>query len=263
MTTAYVSLGSNLGDRLENLARAVDAVAHVPETHVDMVSHAYESAAAYADGPDYLNAVVRVTTGLTPEAFLGYLGEIEERMGRERPSANAPRTIDLDIVLFGDEERTSEDLTIPHPRAAERDFVVTPLLELDPRLTWPDGTPVDRAAATVGAIVRDVGEVPDYGEEHGRPVDADEWVVVAESEFASDVVAGYDAGLALKRAVLEEEGIPFAFDPYEPGTDQDPFGLEMSFRLLVPAEWADRATRLLTEVAAAPADFPEDLGEDE
>jgi len=84
-------------------------------------------------------------------------------------------------------------------------------------------------------------------------------VVVAEGEWAQDAVAGFDAGLRLKREVLESEGIPFAYSPYEPGLDMDPFGMQMSYKLLVPAEYAQTATALLDLVEAAPPQYPAGL----
>lgn len=262
MVTAYIALGSNLGDRLDNLARAVDAIAHVPDTHVEKVSHAYESIPAYAeDQPHYLNAAIEVSTGLEADALLGYLLDLEAEMGRVREAANGPRVIDLDLLLFADEERNSPELTLPHPGIAERDFVVTPLLEIAPRTKLPDGTPLRRSEATVGAVVRDHGAVPDAGAKHNMPIDDVEWEVVSESVWSKDAVSGFDAKLQLDRQVLETEEIPYAFEPFEPGMDMDPFGLSLSFKLLVPESYAQQATELLAAVHAAPPQFPEEFDE--
>ncbi len=263
-TTAFIGLGSNIGDRLGNVSSAVDAIAHLPETHVENVSSAYESAAAYnEEQPTFINAVVEVSTGLAADALLEHLLELETNMGRTREEAKGPRTIDLDLLLFGDEEWNSPGLTIPHPALAERDFVVTPLLEIAPRTTLPDGTPLRRSSASVGPVLRDLGPVPDAGVEHNVPVEDVEWVTVAQSESASDTTAGFDAGLKLKQEVLESEGIPFAYSPYEPGTDMDPFGMQVTFQLLVPAEYAQTAQALLSLVDAAPAVYPPGYGPDE
>jgi len=260
MATAYIGLGSNLGDRLGNLAMAVERIAHLPETHVEEVSHAYESVPAYDESqPDFVNAVAEVTTGLQADALLGYLLEIETEMGRVRESEKGPRVIDLDLLLFGEEEWNSAELVVPHPGLAERDFVVTPLLQIAPRTTLPDGTPLRRSTATVGTVLRDLGEVPDAGESHNVPVEQVTWVVVAESESATGTIAGFDAGLTLKREVLEAEGIPFAYSPYEPGTDMDPFGMQTTFQLMVPEEYAQTAAALLELVEAASPVFPEDF----
>jgi len=257
MTTAYIGLGSNLGDRLGNLGLAVEAIAQIPETHVEEVSRAYESDAAYyEEQPDFVNAVVEVTTGLEADALFDYLQDIEVDMGgRARELNKGPRVIDLDLLLFGDEERNSPNLTLPHPGIAERDFVVTPLLEIAPRTVLPDGTHLRRSAATVGAVLRDLGHVPEAGGAHNMPVEPTDWVTVAESAQATDAVVGFDAALQLKREVLEAEGVPIAFEPYEPGADMDPFGMPIIFKLLVPEEYADKAAALMSEVDAAPVDF--------
>jgi len=263
MVTAYIALGSNLGDRLGNLSRAVDAVAHLPETHVEKVSHAYESSPAYeTDQPHFLNAVLEVSTGLEAEALLGFLMDTEGELGRVREDANGPRVIDLDLLLYADEERDSEELTLPHPGIAERDFVVTPLLEIAPRTKLPDGTALRRSQASVGTVIRDLGAVPDPGVSHNMPIEDVEWEVVSESEWNQDAVSGFDAALQLDRQVLETEGIPFAFEPYEPGTDMDPFGMPQSFRLLVPESYAQQARDLLAAVDAAPIVFPEEFGDE-
>jgi hypothetical protein len=88
------------------------------------------------------------------------------------------------------------------------------------------------------------------------PVEDVEWVVVAEGAWATDTVAGFDAGLQLAREVLETEGIPFAWDPYEPGLEMDPFGMQMSFKLVVPEEYSQTAAAVLKLVDAAPLVYP-------
>lgn len=249
MTTAYIGLGSNVGDRLRFLAHAVDGIAHVPEVHVERVSHAYESDPAYdADQPAFYNAVAEVTTTLTAEGLLTALQAIEEELGRLRERVNGPRTIDLDILLFGDEERVSDELTIPHPGLLERDFVVTPLLEIAPRTTLPDGTHPRRSNTKVGEVVRDLGPVPDVGVEHNLPIDADHWVPVAVNEGPQTSLAGFDAELDFKRSVLEQEGIPYAWQPFAPGVDADLFGRPQVIELVVPAEYYERAASVLESV---------------
>ncbi|NTW28782.1 MAG: 2-amino-4-hydroxy-6-hydroxymethyldihydropteridine diphosphokinase [Coriobacteriia bacterium] len=247
MVAAYIALGSNEGNRILNLSRAIDAIAEIPEMHVERVSHAYESEPAYLrEQRRFANAVAAVSTGLSAEQLLGYLHEIEDSMGRVRGIENGSRVIDLDILLFGDEESTTPELTIPHPRLAERDFVVTPLLDIAPRLHLPDGTRITRDGATEGVVIGDLGEIPDIGVLlHDMPIVADEWVEVASSSARQDATAGWDSALALKREVLEEAGIPYAWDPYEPEMTMDPFGLPRTFRLLVPEADADAARELL------------------
>ena len=260
MTTTYIGIGSNEGDRLLNLAQAIEALSEIPETHVKVASHAYETEPAYlAEQPPYANAVVALETDLEAAQLLGYLQSIESDMGRVRTEPNGPRVIDLDILTFGDDELVSEGLTIPHPGLRERDFVVTPLLEIAPRLHLPDGTRVRHEGATVGRVVDELGPIPDLGRLTNEPVLAQDWVPVAESSREQDVVAGLDAGLQFRREVLEEAGIPYAWDPFEPEATMDPFGMNVTFRLLVPVSDVARASKLLAEVEAAEPIFPPNL----
>ena len=170
MPTAYIAIGSNEGDRLLNLGRAVDALTDLPETRVTAVSHAYESEPAYVvDQPLFANAVAAIETDLEGDQLLEYLQQIENSMGRVRAGENGPRPIDLDILLLGDEESQTAKLTIPHPGLMERDFVVTPLLEIAPRIHLPDGTRVVRDQATFGRVTGDLGAIPDVGALHNDP----------------------------------------------------------------------------------------------
>ncbi len=261
MTTAHISLGSNMGDRISNLSQAIDLLSEVPETHIDRASHMYESEPAYVTDQDaFLNAVAVVETELTSDALLSHLLRIEDEMGRVRESDKGPRVIDLDLLLYGEEERVSDELTLPHPGLAERDFVVTPLLEVSPRLHLPDGSRISRASATVGSVTRDMGPIPDPGEATNEPVFADAWVAVAEGSRDQDVMAGWDSGLLFKREALEEEGIPYAFDPYDPESSMDPFGMPTTFKLLVPQRFAEKAQDLLAALAEAEPIYPEGLG---
>lgn len=265
MTTAYIGLGSNMGDRISNLARAVDEISHVPSTHVEEVSHAYESHAAYEEEqPAFVNAVVEVTTGLSSEDLMTALLGIEDAMGRERRVEKGPRVIDLDLLLFDDEESESDDLILPHPGLLERDFVVTPLLEIAPHVTMPDGTHPRRAKATVGAVVRDLGRVPDAGVEHNMPVEATEWVTVAQSEGPQTTLGGFDAALDFARDVLQQEGIPYAFQPFAPGVEVDILARPQVIELVVPAEYYGRASAILAEVeSATPEESLEEAAEEQ
>ena len=130
----YVGLGANLGEREAALRSALAAIGQLPGTRVTRVSPLYGSAPVDAGGPDYLNAVAEVATTLTPEALLQALQAIEQSAGRERPYRNAPRTLDLDILWFGDQVIDTPTLTVPHPRLHERAFVLYPLAELAPAL---------------------------------------------------------------------------------------------------------------------------------
>ena len=127
--TAWIGLGANLGDARAALCAAVQCIAALPSTHVTQVSSLYGSAPVDASGPDYLNAVVEISTALAPLELLDALQNIELDAGRERPYRNAPRTLDLDIVRFADLTLNTERLTLPHPRSMERAFVLRPLSE--------------------------------------------------------------------------------------------------------------------------------------
>ena len=128
----YVGLGANLGEREAALRQALAALGQCPGTRVLRVSPLYGSAPVDAGGPDYLNAVAEVATTLAPEALLQALQAIEQSAGRERPDRNAPRTLDLAILWFGDQVIDTPLLTVPHPRMAERAFVLRPLADLVP-----------------------------------------------------------------------------------------------------------------------------------
>lgn len=134
VTRLYVGLGANLGDRGEALLQALQAMAAWPHTQLLAVSSLYSSAPVDATGPDYLNAVAALQTTLAPHDLLQALQALELAAGRERPYRNAPRTLDLDILLWGAEQLHSPTLTVPHPRMYERAFVLLPLAELDAAL---------------------------------------------------------------------------------------------------------------------------------
>jgi 2-amino-4-hydroxy-6-hydroxymethyldihydropteridine diphosphokinase len=150
--TAYLSLGSNVGDRRRHLADAIAALgAHGVE--VEAVSSAYETepVGEILEQPDFLNAAVRVRTALEPLELLRICKAIEVELGRMFGGPrHGPRPIDVDILLLGDVELRSEGLTLPHPELAHRRFVLVPLLELDPELTLPDGTRLADALAGLG-----------------------------------------------------------------------------------------------------------------
>lgn len=137
MTTAYLGLGANLGDRLANLQRAVHLLAEVPGLRVARSSRVYETEPVGGpEQPEYLNAVVEVETDLAPHDLLEACLSVETWMGRVRAEPWGPRTIDVDVLTYGDETVDEPDLVIPHPRMHERGFVLVPLAELtaDPRL---------------------------------------------------------------------------------------------------------------------------------
>lgn len=132
--TAFVALGANLGNAARSVEQAVGAIDALPRTRITRRSSLYQSAPVDAAGPDYVNAVIEISTGLPAAELLAALQRIEEASGRERPYRNAPRTLDLDILLFGDRRIDTPTLTIPHPRMGERAFVLLPLAEIAPYL---------------------------------------------------------------------------------------------------------------------------------
>lgn len=138
-STAYIALGSNLGDRRANLAAAVAAIAARPGITVLRVATSIETAAVHSPpcSPAFLNSAAVVMTSLPPEELLATLHEIEASLGRQRHGHNAPRTIDLDLLLYGDCVIHSDTLTLPHPRMHQRRFVLQPLAEIAPAVVHP------------------------------------------------------------------------------------------------------------------------------
>lgn len=135
---AYIGLGSNLGDRLAHLRRAVVELTAYPGVCLEAASSVYETAPqGYLDQPFFLNAVLSVRTCLAPFALLKVMGQIEARHGRQRPIHWGPRTLDLDLLLYGQEQIDTPELVLPHPRLTERAFVLAPLCELAPDLRHP------------------------------------------------------------------------------------------------------------------------------
>jgi 2-amino-4-hydroxy-6-hydroxymethyldihydropteridine diphosphokinase len=134
---AYVGLGSNLGDRAAEIERALAELAVLPATTLIANSSVYRSAPVNAGGDDYFNAIAHLRTTLAPLELLRALQAIEQAHGRQRPFANAPRTLDLDLLLYGAAVLTSDPLTLPHPRLHERAFVLAPLAEIAPALVVP------------------------------------------------------------------------------------------------------------------------------
>jgi len=132
--TAYIALGANLGDAAATLRQAMDGIDAQPQTRVTRRSSLYRTAPVGATGPDYVNAVIEVATGLPAPELLALLQQLEQLAGRERPYRNAPRTLDLDLLRYGSASIDSPALTIPHPRMGERAFVLVPLAEIAPGL---------------------------------------------------------------------------------------------------------------------------------
>jgi 2-amino-4-hydroxy-6-hydroxymethyldihydropteridine diphosphokinase len=128
---AYIGIGANLGNSAEAVGKAAQALSATSGIAQCRASSLYSSAPVESSGPDYTNAVLELQTQLTAPALLAVLQSIEQQAGRERPYRNAPRTLDLDLLLFGDAHIHSPTLTVPHPRMWDRAFVVLPLAELE------------------------------------------------------------------------------------------------------------------------------------
>ena len=154
MTTVYLGLGSNLGDRAAHLRAALAALTGLPGTTVWRVSALYESAPwGVTDQPAFLNAVAAVTTDLAPHDLLRSVKQIEQEAGRRAGPRWGPRPLDIDLLLYDDQQVDSPDLVIPHPRLAARRFVLAPLADLRP--TWTDA-----AGRSIDALLLAVADQP-------------------------------------------------------------------------------------------------------
>jgi 2-amino-4-hydroxy-6-hydroxymethyldihydropteridine diphosphokinase len=136
--TAYIGLGANIGDPAKQIRAAIAALGEIPGTRVTRASSLWRSApVGYAAQPDFVNAVAEIQTVQEPRPLLGELLAIEKRFGRERSFANAPRMLDLDLLLYGARTVAEEGLSVPHPRMHERAFVLAPLVEIAPGVEIP------------------------------------------------------------------------------------------------------------------------------
>jgi 2-amino-4-hydroxy-6-hydroxymethyldihydropteridine diphosphokinase len=138
LVNVYAGLGANLGHARQSIDSAILALGKLPETLLVGRSSFYQSAPFQADGPDYTNAVVHLRTRLNAIDLLRAFQSVEDLAGRERPYRNAPRTLDIDLLLYGDGNIQSPKLQVPHPRMNERAFVLLPLSELAPELVTTD-----------------------------------------------------------------------------------------------------------------------------
>lgn len=134
---AYIGIGANLGDASANVDDALARLAALPDSRLLASSSKYRTAPIDSSGDDYINAVACIDTPLEAPALLAALHAIELAHGRERPYRNAPRTLDLDILLYGDQVIDLPSLHVPHPRMLERAFVLVPLLEIAPQVLVP------------------------------------------------------------------------------------------------------------------------------
>ncbi len=151
MSKAFVALGSNLAGNLDSptsqVIRAFQSIDNLPKTKLIKKSSLYQSAPmGYSNQPDFINAAAEISTQLSPEKLLDALLNIENKAGRERPFANAPRELDLDLLLYDDLIMQTKKLTLPHPRMLERSFVLLPLAEIAPELIIPNGGNVVKLA---------------------------------------------------------------------------------------------------------------------
>ena len=162
LAEVYIGLGSNLNFPALQIQRAISALTKLPATRLSRIAPYYKSIAI---GPgvqaDYINTVAGIATALSPQRLLRELQSIENRLGRKRPVRWGPRVIDLDILIYGKLMVNSKILTIPHPRLAQRNFVLYPLADIAPKLVLPDQTSLQQLLANCSAegIVRlGVGE---------------------------------------------------------------------------------------------------------
>ncbi|MCM5678020.1 2-amino-4-hydroxy-6-hydroxymethyldihydropteridine diphosphokinase [Schlegelella sp. S2-27] len=159
MVPAYVGLGANLGDALATLRAAVAALQSLPGVAAARASAVYRTAPFDAAGPDFLNAVVRLECRHTAHELFEQLRAIEHAHGRQRPYRHAPRTLDLDLLLWGDAQISTADLIVPHPRMHQRAFVLVPLAELAPCVKIPgQGELAPLLATAAGQPIERTGE---------------------------------------------------------------------------------------------------------
>jgi 2-amino-4-hydroxy-6-hydroxymethyldihydropteridine diphosphokinase len=135
--SAYIGIGANLGDARAMVEYAIEKLHSLPQTQFKQSSSLFVTAPIDSSGDDYINAVAALETELDAQTLLEHLQVLELACGRERPYRNAPRTLDLDLLLYGQEVINNEHLTVPHPRMTERAFVLIPLLQLDPFIKIP------------------------------------------------------------------------------------------------------------------------------
>jgi 2-amino-4-hydroxy-6-hydroxymethyldihydropteridine diphosphokinase len=166
--TAYLGLGASLGDRQANIADAISRLQAGDSVRVVAVSPLYESAhIGLRPGdaerfPRHLNGVIRIVTRLSPWELLRRIQDVETAGGRVRQERWGPRTIDIDILVYDSVEMNTDELVLPHPRLAERAFVVLPLRDLDPEMVLSGGRRVSDLAAAPTILSQDIRQVPDH-----------------------------------------------------------------------------------------------------
>ena len=157
--SAFVGIGSNLGDAQDHVRRALQQLATLAKSTLTATSSLFRTAPLDADGDDYINAVAQLDTALTAEELLHELQALENAAGRERPYPNAPRTLDLDLLLYGRQIISGDALTVPHPRMLQRAFVLIPLLQIDPFITIPGHGPAHQYVPDIAA--QKIQKIPD------------------------------------------------------------------------------------------------------
>ena len=151
--TAYIGIGANLGYARASVEQAIQELGALPATRLTGQSSLFRTAPIDAGGDDYINAVARIETQLQAEKLLQKLQAMEQASGRERPFVNAPRTLDLDILLYGNQEISTESLNVPHPRLTQRAFALIPLLQIDPMIAIPGKGPAHSFVPSVAGQV--------------------------------------------------------------------------------------------------------------
>lgn len=151
MAEVFIALGANLGDPLKQAQEAIDAISELPSTKLVKVSSFYRTKPlGPQEQPNYLNAVIKIITLLSPTELLHSLQKIEQMLGRERKAERwGPRTLDLDILLYDQLQMESDNLIIPHYDMKNREFVLYPLFEIDPQLILPDQSQLSELIKTV------------------------------------------------------------------------------------------------------------------
>lgn len=138
----YIGLGSNLQDPIAQIKQALNNLTKIPNTDLIKVSSLYSSKSLLPDQPNYVNAIACLHTSLSAESLLNHLQHIENTQGRQRVQHWGARTLDLDIILYGNEQIDTPSLTVPHSQMALRSFVLVPLIEINPELILPSGQPI-------------------------------------------------------------------------------------------------------------------------
>lgn len=141
MITCHIGIGANLGDACKQVRQAILRLGQLPESQFRAQSSLFRTAPIDASGDDYINAVVQLDTALSAQVLLQELQAIEQDFGRERLYRNAPRTLDLDLLLYGQQTIATSTLQVPHPRMTQRAFVLIPLLQIDPFIEIPGHGP--------------------------------------------------------------------------------------------------------------------------